>query len=308
MGSGFSDALGDLGLDSLLSHNNVSVPQGGPVYLSVDSILEDPDQPRKHFDENSLMELASTIGKNGVKSPISVKECGDGKFIINHGARRYRATLLRGFQTIPAFIDNDYSEDDQVIENIQRDELTPREIAEYINRKVKAGLKKGDIAKKLGKSNAYISQHVTLLDLPEAIADIFNDGRCNDVTVINDLVRLHDKNPKQVNNFLTEQEGEVTRTTLKEFKEFLQHEEESKNGTGKVSKRNAIERSEASLKPNKAILDVIVNYDDRDARLILETPPSQPGTGWIMFRDTGEVEEVSLSNLTIVELDYDFSR
>jgi ParB family chromosome partitioning protein len=90
----------------------------------------------------------------GVKTPISVRDNPDaaGRYLINHGARRVRASKLAHKTSIPAFIDNDYNEADQVIENLQRNELTPREIADFIGRELAKGKKKGDIAKELGKS------------------------------------------------------------------------------------------------------------------------------------------------------------
>jgi ParB family chromosome partitioning protein len=172
--------------------------------LPLDLISEDPHQPRTKdnpgFSSESLTELADTIRLRGVKTPISVRENPEasGFFIINHGARRARASKLAGKSSIPAFIDNDYNEADQVIENLQRNDLTPREIADFIGRELAKGKQKGEIAKELGKSASFVSQHVTLLDLPDPIAAAFNSGRCRDVTVINELVTAHKKRPQEV--------------------------------------------------------------------------------------------------------------
>src|SRR3546814_14860745 len=96
---------------------------------------------------------------------------------------RYRGSKWADKTTIPGFIDNNYNEADQVIENLQRNELTAREIADFIGRELAKGKKKGEIAKEIGKSPAFVTQHVTLLDLPEPIAEAFNSGRAKDVTV-----------------------------------------------------------------------------------------------------------------------------
>lgn len=150
-----------------------------PTLLDINLIDEDPNQPRKEdnpgFSQQSLKELALTIAERGVKSPISVRPTDNGRFIINHGARRYRASKLAGKTTIPAFIDNDYTHLDQLIENIQRDALTPREVADYIGYKISMGFKKSEIANELGKSNAWVSQHSVILDMPEPIAKAFNN-------------------------------------------------------------------------------------------------------------------------------------
>ncbi|MFN7836027.1 MAG: ParB/RepB/Spo0J family partition protein, partial [Burkholderiaceae bacterium] len=138
--------------------------------LDIDLIDEDPHQPRTEdnpgFSDESLNELAASIKLRGVKTPISVRDNPDapGRFIINHGARRFRGSKRAEKTAIPGFIDNDYNEADQVVENLQRNELTAREIADYIGRELAKGIKKGDIAKAISKSPAFVSQHVTLLD------------------------------------------------------------------------------------------------------------------------------------------------
>ena len=127
-------------LSSLSIDNTKS--SGGAMMISIDLIDEDPNQPRTIFNDESLQELADTIRERGVKSPISVRETSDGRYMINHGARRYRASKLAGKTSIPAFIDNDYTNVDQLIENIQRDNLAPMDIARFIESELNRGLKK----------------------------------------------------------------------------------------------------------------------------------------------------------------------
>lgn len=217
------EGLGDLSalLDAPAANN------GGPLDLDLALIDEDPNQPRTKdnpgFSEESLKELADTIRLRGVKTPISVRENPDapGRFIINHGARRFRSSLRAGKTTIPGFVDNDYIDDDQVIENLHRDGLTAREIADHIGRKLAKGMKKGDIAKGIGKSAAFVTQHVTLLDLPDPIAVAFNAGRTKDVTVVNELVTAYKKNPQEVTAWLADEAQELTRGEVKLFREYL---------------------------------------------------------------------------------------
>ena len=225
-GSGLGlDTIGNL--SSLLNDNHkVDEKTNGPLLLSLDKIVEDPNQPRSSnnpgFSKESLSELAETVKLRGIKTPISVREIpNDERFMINHGARRYRAAKIAGLSIIPAFIDNDYIEADQVIENLQRNDLTPREIADYIGRELAKGKKKGEIAKDIGKSAAFIKQHATLLDLPEPIAVIFNNERVRDVTLINDLVTLYKKHSSEVELWLSDPEQEISRGSFKLFREFL---------------------------------------------------------------------------------------
>lgn len=218
------DSMGDL--SSLLTPNE-NVTSGSPIELDVDLVETDPKQPRKKdnpgFAPESIAEIGASIKIRGVKTPISVRNNPDkpGYYIINHGERRYLGTLWAKLPTIKAFIDNDYSEVDQVVENLQREALTAREIADFIGRELSQGIKKGEIAKSLGKSAAFVTQHVTLLDLPEPIADVFNSQRCKDVTVINELVTAYKKQPDEVTNWLSDDNQEITRGTVKLLRDYL---------------------------------------------------------------------------------------
>jgi ParB family chromosome partitioning protein len=221
------ESLGDLDLSGLLSEPTAVGDPKKPYEISLDLIDEDPDQPRHAdnpgFSPESIAEIGQTIKDRGVKSPISVRENPDvaGRYIINHGARRYRGSRWAGKETIPAFVDNDYNHADQVIENLQRNELTPREIADFIGRELASGKKKLDIAREIGKSPAFVTQHVTLLDLPEPIAEAFNNGRVRDVTVVNELVKAFQKNEDEVEAWLEDDSQELTRGSVKLLREFI---------------------------------------------------------------------------------------
>jgi len=191
------------------------------LQLKLDLIDEDTDQPRKEFDPATLQELSLTIKERGVKTPISVRKKGK-RYLINHGARRYRASKLAGNTTIPAYVDEDYSKADQVIENLHRDNLSAREIADFIGRELAQGKSKAQIARDIGKSKAFITQYSTLLDLPEPIADIFSSGRCVNISIISELVKAFAKSPNDVINWLAYEEQEITKYTVKLLRDFLE--------------------------------------------------------------------------------------
>jgi ParB family transcriptional regulator, chromosome partitioning protein len=200
------------------------VAPAGATEIDINLISEDIHQPRKEFNKDTLKELTETVKLRGVKSPISVRPNPDkpGTYIINHGARRYRACINAGLNKIPAFIDADYSEADQVIENLQRDDLTSREIADYIGRQLAAGKTKSEIAKHIGKTNPYITMHAALLDLPDPIANVYRSGRCIDVTALYDLTRLYKTNKEEVINWLAlSTEEEISRLDVHQFTRFL---------------------------------------------------------------------------------------
>lgn len=329
-GSGLGlDTVGDL--SNFLDASEVA--DGKPLMLDIDLIDPDPNQPRKEdnpgFSEESIKELAATIKARGVKMPISVRENPDnpGRYIINHGERRWRSSKVAGRKQIPAFTDNDYSDDDQVIENIQRNDLTAREIAVHIGRKLAAGVSKSQIAKTLGKSPAFVTQHATLLDLPECIATAFNNGLIRDVTVVNELVTAYKQDPDEVQKLLEDNGGEdITRSAVKLFREYLDDKEsrdpntiDAFNGRTDAEGANSDEgqedadqgddndvtnktrkKQEAESDPEKfkkAI--VIVEYLGEQGRLLLTKRPTEQGLAWIKF-DNGSEEELNLENVKII--------
>lgn len=214
------------GLSDLASMLDAPVaPMGKPQLFDMDLIRED-DHNRRYddnpgFSDESIAELAETIKQRGIKLPLSLRPDPErpGYYIINHGHRRYRAARVAGLTQVPAFIDPDFNQYDQMIENIQREKNTAREIADFIGSEMAKGKTQREIAHGLGKSTAFISQHVALLNLPDPIADAFNDGQVSDVTLVNDLVRAHKENPQAVQKLLSQPEDlaakPVTRDTVK---------------------------------------------------------------------------------------------
>jgi ParB family chromosome partitioning protein len=325
------DSIGDL--SGLLNQPETTM-SFGPLDLSLELIDEDPNQPRKKdnpgFSRVSLDELAATISLRGVKTPISVRENPEveGRYIINHGARRYRASKVAGKTTIPAFVDNDYNEADQVIENLQRNELTAREIADFIGRELAKGKKKGEIAKEIGKSPAFVTQHVTLLDLPEPIAEAFNSGRANDVTVINELVTAYKKNSEEVDVWLADDSQELTRGSVKLLREFLEDKrrhsgEQDRDGESDLNTADALaskgtneiggneqaqedskaKKEEKATDPEKLKKAIVrVQHDGRLARLVLHRRPPEDGFAWLKYEDDGHEFEANLGDVQLVAI------
>jgi ParB family chromosome partitioning protein len=316
-------ALEDIGdLSGLLNDPEVT-NNAGPMELPLDLIDEDPNQPRKDdnpgFSKESLQELAETIRIRGVKTPISVRPNPDieGRYLINHGARRYRSSIMVGKATVPAFIDADYTEADQVIENLQRDGLTPREIANYIGRELARGKKKTVIAREIGKSASFVSQHVTLLDLPEPISEAFNNGRAKDVTVINELVTAYKQDADEVTVWLADESQELTRGSVKLLRDFLEDKEQHKGGGEGVfedpeettgdnpgdgdNAGPAPEKKNPPPDPDKLKKAIVqIQHDDRVARLVLTRRPSNMGRAWIKYEDDGSEIEADLIHVELV--------
>ena len=175
----------------------VEVEVGTPLRLALDDLKPDPDQPRREFSKQALAELAVSIEAEGVLQPITVRPANDqGIYVIRHGERRYRAALLaKGVKDIPAFIsraeDGSYA---QMIENIQREDLSPMDIGQWIRKRRARGEKAGDIAKLLGKPPSFVSNHARLPALPPYILALYAEDVLRSPRALADLERASQVN------------------------------------------------------------------------------------------------------------------
>lgn len=150
------------------------------VYIDLSSIMANPNQPRKSFDEDSLNDLAESIKSQGVIQPIIVEEYAPGKFSIIAGERRFRAAQIAGLKNIPSIVKNlgeIQRMEVSLIENVQRENLNPVEEAfayQYLIQK--SGYTQEEVAKKVGKSRSAITNSIRLLNLPDTIKDDLISG------------------------------------------------------------------------------------------------------------------------------------
>lgn len=177
------------------------------VALPLDQIEEDPGQPRQIFNRPELEQLADSIRECGVQTPIVVRPnaAGDDMHRIIHGARRYRASKLAGAATIPAIVQADtrrFDEYSQVIENLQREDLKPIEVAEFIGRRQAAGDRNGDIARRLGVRPEFVTWHVALFAAPAPVLTAFHEGRVTGAQQVYRLNLLHERAPDRVQALL----------------------------------------------------------------------------------------------------------
>lgn len=191
---------------------------GRPMDIPLEEIEEDPQQPREEFSEASLAELADSIRQHGVKTPISVRPhpTGAKTWMVNFGARRLRASALAGKTTIPAFVDHQHTDYQQVIENVQRDNLKPRELALFIRKKLDEGEKQAHIAELLGVDRSTITHHLALIEPPACLEALYRSGKCRSAKILYDLRGLHKQFPQAVERFCTRTE-EVTRVQVADF-------------------------------------------------------------------------------------------
>ncbi|MDB5170808.1 MAG: hypothetical protein JWO35_502 [Candidatus Saccharibacteria bacterium] len=143
--------------------------------IPVDQLQPSPYQPRRHFDDTALDELATSIKRHGVVQPLVVTPIKDGVYTLIAGERRWRASQLAGLKTVPAIIRSSKELEQleiALIENVQRVDLSPLEQAVSIERlHEQFNLSYDEIAKRLGKANSTVNNTVRLLRLPEAARD-----------------------------------------------------------------------------------------------------------------------------------------
>ena len=162
------------GLDALLQTDGIET--NGSSNLSevrMDDISPNPNQPRREFDDDSLQELANSIRQIGLVQPITLRDMGDGTYVIIAGERRWRAYQRVGLTTIPAYIrtvDDENMLEMALVENIQREDLTAIEVAlAYQNLIEQYSLTQDQLSEKVGKNRATIANYLRLLKLPASV-------------------------------------------------------------------------------------------------------------------------------------------
>jgi len=165
-----ADSTGDRG------NRLESRQSGGLATLPVADITPHPDQPRRHFDETALEELASSIAQRGVIQPVIVTPSDDGKYRLVAGERRWRAAQRAQLHQIPAIV-RQLSERDvmalALIENLQREDLNPIEEARAYQRLAEhEGLTQAEIARMVDKSRSHVANFQRLLSLPDEVISL----------------------------------------------------------------------------------------------------------------------------------------
>ncbi len=162
------------GLDALIMMDEVKTGGSSSINeIELKKIVPNPDQPRREFDPEALGELATSIRELGIIQPITLREIAHEKYQIIAGERRYRASLLAGLTTIPAYIRTSGDEEMlemALIENIQREDLNAIEIAlAYQNLIEQYSLTQERLSERIGKKRTTIANFLRLLKLPADI-------------------------------------------------------------------------------------------------------------------------------------------
>ena len=168
------------GLDALFIDNSTEDVKSA-VKLNINDIEPNRDQPRKHFDEAALNELADSIALHGVIQPLLVRPISDSGYQLIAGERRWRASRLAGLTEVPVVIremtDSEAMEL-ALIENLQREDLNPIEEAEGYKLLMDTySLTQSEAAERVGKSRPAVANAMRLLSLPKEVLDLIKEGR-----------------------------------------------------------------------------------------------------------------------------------
>lgn len=157
-----------------------AVPGRGMAMLPIADIEPHPDQPRRHFDEGALDELAASIAQRGVIQPVIVRPAGKGRYQLVAGERRWRAAQRAQLHEIPSLIRNLGDREVMalaLVENLQREDLNPIEEARAYQRLAEMeGLTQAEIARMVDKSRSHVANFQRLLALPESVLALVEDG------------------------------------------------------------------------------------------------------------------------------------
>ncbi len=151
------------------------------LHIPVTNVRPNPNQPRKEFDELKLQELSESIQQHGLIQPITVRYVGEKRYELISGERRLRAARMAGFHDLPAYvreIDDEQSLAFALVENVQREELNPIEIAMGYRRLIdECDYTQDEVSKKVGKSRSAVTNFLRLLNLPPLIQRALRDGK-----------------------------------------------------------------------------------------------------------------------------------
>ena len=198
----------ELSLDTLTA-------EGLPLLVPVDSLEEDPDNPRTEFPDEEIAELARDIALRGILQPIVARPVAEaGRYRVLFGAKRLRAARQAGLQAVPVVIGSRaHDAYAQVAENQKRHGLTPLDLARFMRSRADAGESNAEIARRLGIDLTSVAHHLALLSLSPELEEALQSGRCRSPRTLYELAQLQKTMPEQV-KAIVGREGEITRSAV----------------------------------------------------------------------------------------------
>jgi ParB family chromosome partitioning protein len=307
----------DLSFKDLADVAADGMSDGRPLKVALDLIDEDPDQPRREFPEDELQQLAASIRIDGILQPIVVRHSEHaGRFVIVMGARRYRAAKLAALVEAPVFVQdaaeaNPYA---QMVENIQRDDLKPSEIARFVTARLEAGEKQTEVARRLGKPRDWVSRYAAVPKMPGFLQDKL---ATSSIRAVYELYQAWRQEPSEVERAAKERDA-FTDAQAREFASAVRSPVEPaaapdtaagdgakdarapEKGRASARERPSSSSATAQTVPGtKGTAIVRVRAGKRVGQLVLDArPDAEPGSARVAF-DDGSSEDVPVRELRI---------
>ena len=274
------------GLDALISTEAVRTSGSSSIgEIEIAKIFANPNQPRRDFNEEALRELADSISELGVIQPITLRKMEDDTYQIIAGERRFRASQLAGKSTIPAYIlkaDDEDTMEMALIENIQREDLNPLEIALAYQQLIEQhNLSQEQLSKRVGKGRATIANFLRLFRLPGTIQVALKEKRI-DMGHAKALLSL-DSHSDQLDIF---HEIEKNHYSVREVEEIVRKVKEGKSGQSTEKK--------AEGKKQDAVYHQLKKHLTQFFQTPVQLTCSAKGSGKISikFKDEKELERI----------------
>ncbi len=301
--------------------------------LPLTAVIEDPTQPRTEFDADELTKLSEDIARRGVQAPIAVRPPVDGIYQIIHGARRFRASGLAGLETIPAIVQGDevaFDDYSQVLENTQRDNLTPLDIARFIQKRKALGESNSQIARNLSEKPEWVTYHLALIGMPPEVKQAYERGQIRGAKTVYELRKLQKMDPDLVEEMVASG-SEITRARVMEE---LKSAEPAPPAEGLLSTEHADQKQNRAVVPvakgeaappvaatassqqpaddtqqhvrEPATLNdptVVGIYQGAPVQILFQLKPSEPGVVWIRSPEAEAQREVLADQITLSRIE-----
>ncbi len=273
---------------------------GKPLSLELDRVHEDPNQPRKTFDD--VLELAASIAEVGVKVPITVvlhPSIAD-HYMVKFGARRRRAAVAAGLTHIPAWLEEAPNDFEQVIENLQRSDLTAMELALFMAGKIGAGMKQTEVAKKLGIRPSAVTKHLALVNAPAEIEAVYRSGKNTSPETIFELRSVFQRFPDETRAWLA-QDIDISRRSVEQLKQALAGVVATGAEPSEGERRG---RKPRKLDPSEIKRPVVaVTVAGRFGIIVLSRRAKAEDHLLVKWDDTAEVVSVPCRDVRVLRLD-----
>lgn len=253
------------------------------VELELSKIDPNPDQPRSNFDNSTIEELAQSIASVGIIQPLTVRESDYGRYTIISGERRFKAARKAGLTTVPVYVRkvNDQKLLEMaLVENIQREDLNPLEIAITLNRLIaECKITQETLSERVGKNRATISNYIRLLKLPSLVQAAI--ARC-DISMghAKALLSIEDQEVQEtlLKNIIKNELS--VRQTEQAIKQFLQKGEDLKKEKNTIEIPQNIKIFESSLKTFFGTKVSVIRNEKGESKVTIN------------FRNDSEIEEI----------------